>query len=147
MADIAAGDYKGKVATGSQRIGLSNTGKDTMIVTINCDKIGPVDVRLALSEDAISYSLEKLRACGWEGERLTKDMPGLDKNEVTVRIKYETFTDAAKGTRNVMKTDILAGNVGFKLETEETDWDAFAARVAAKTGIPVAGAAAPRPKF
>jgi hypothetical protein len=146
MADIQAGDYKGKVVTGSQRIGLSSAGKDTMIVTVNCKDIGPVDVRLALSEDAIAYSLEKLRACGWTGDRLTKEMPGLDKEEVTVRIKYESFTDA-KGQRMVMKSDILSGAIGFKLETEETDWDAFAARVQAKTGIPVAGANAPKPKF
>lgn len=45
--------------------------------------------------DASPFSLERLRAMGWEGDDVRK-LDGIDKNDVDVEIKYEEFDGAIR---------------------------------------------------
>lgn len=59
-----------------------------------------VTAYLSFSEKAKPYSIERLKACGWDGSA-TLPLVGIDKNEVDIEIKYTIYNGKTQ-----MKVDI-----------------------------------------
>ncbi len=125
-ATIPAGMYKGRAIAGSEQYGVTSKGNDQIVIDVDVPSLGrSLSVFLNFSENAAQYSIDKLRACGWSGEDLT-NLIGLDKNEVDVNVKYESYNGEQK-----MKVDIFSGGGRVKLESPMDDKQkrAFAARM------------------
>ena len=86
-AHYATGKYRGKVT--SQRFGETTKGTPFFKLTfepVSCtsdeyafpDTVYPRDVTLFLSEKALPYSIEKLRALGWEGVKFAELEPSTE---------------------------------------------------------------------
>lgn len=124
---IPAGFYRGRAIKGSEQYGLSSKGNDEILLRVQVPSLNrSLFVRLSFSDGAAPYSIDKLRACGWTGNDVTK-LDGIDANEVDVNIKYEIFEN-----KEQMKVDIYAGG-GIKVDTPMDDKQkrSFGARVAA----------------
>jgi hypothetical protein len=101
----AAGYYSGcRGIAGSEQYGNSSTGNEEIWVKLTVPDLGAeVMTRLSFSEKAASYSIERLRALGWEGDDLT-DLRGIDRNDVTICLKYEVYQG-----KEQMRVDIVTG--------------------------------------
>ena len=88
---IQTGTYKGRGIAGSEQYGVTSNGNDQVVVDLNLVDLGEsVSTFLNFSEAAAQYSIDRLRALGWEGNDLS-NLTGIDRNEVMVSVKYETW--------------------------------------------------------
>jgi hypothetical protein len=83
-------------------------------------------------------SIEKLKACGWDG---SEEMPfrGIDKNEITVRISYDTYRG-----KTSLRADIVTGG-RFKHEMPVEKRNAFAAELSKHAAALASGTASSAP--
>jgi hypothetical protein len=128
MSNIEAGYYKARVIPGEGAFGETKKGDVEAVIPMLLDTGDRVTVRLYFSEKAEKYSVDKLRAIGWQGgDLLFERCP----NEVTVAIKYELYEGEER-----MKADIVTGPAVKPLEPARAR--AFAARLAGLVGGPAA---------
>lgn len=123
---IPAGFYKGRAIAGSEQFGRTSNGTDQIALDVDVPALGrQLTVFLFFTDAAAPYAIEKLRACGWQGEDLS-NLFGIDANEIDVAVKYETYDGKTR-----MKVDISTGGGRVKLENVMTEQDkrAFAARM------------------
>lgn len=83
-----------------------------------------VTVALSFAPNALPYSIERLRACGWQGKNI-RQLDGVDRNEIDLELFYDTFNG-----RQRLKAEIRTSST-FKLEYQmkEGDLGAFASDV------------------
>ena len=141
---IPAGYYKGRAVAGSEQFGVTPNGTDQLVLDVDLPSLGRrVSTILYFSTNAAPYSLEKLRACGWIGDDVT-DLKGIDANEITLEVKYETYDGKER-----MKTNISTGGGRITLDSpmDAATKRGFAARMRALAkGAPVAPqTSAPKP--
>lgn len=125
---IPAGFYQGRAVAGSEQYGVSKNGNDQIALDIAIPSLNSTFTTfLSFSEAAAPYAIERLRVCGWKGNDVTK-LVGIDANEVTVQVKYETYDGKER-----MKVDIATGGGRITLENQmdEKSKRAFAARMKA----------------
>lgn len=127
MSDrIEPGFYKGRAIAGSEQYATKND-KDQIALDLDIPALGrALTTFLYFSEAAAPYAVERLRACGWQGDDVSK-LVGIDQNEIDVQIKYG-FHEG----KEQMKVDIATGGGGrIKLENtmDERAKRAFAARM------------------
>lgn len=139
---IEAGTYKGRAIAGTEQYGQTKHGNDQIVLDLDLLEIGEkVSTFLVFSDKSAPYSVERLRALGWNGNDLS-NLTGIDRNEVAVEVKYEMYQGDEK-----MKVQILTGGgVVLKDKLDDKGKKAFAARYAAlakSTPAPSAVAAAP----
>lgn len=140
MSRIEAGMYKGRAVAGSEQYGSTSNGNDQIVIDLDLGEEGKVSTFLVFSDKAAPYSMQRLRACGWQGTDLS-DLKGIDANEVDVEVKYEEYNGEEK-----MKVQIYTGNgVVLKDQFDAKGKKAFAAKYAklAQTTPSVATNAAP----
>lgn len=147
MSDIQAGFYKAKAVAGGVAIGVTDKGKEYVQVELAVPDLNrQLSARLYFSGDAIPYSLEKLRAAGWDG-RTMADLSSVGSKECTIEIKFEEYNG-----KQQMKVDIKSGGGGalpIVGKMTETQLRAFAARIDSMNKASGAGGgttAAPKPK-
>ena len=136
---IPVGVHRGRVLPNSADYGASSTGTEYVILAVKLLDFGRVvSVYLYLSDKAMPYTIEALRACGWTGDDIFK-LDNLDANEVGVSVKYETFDGKER-----LKTGIL-GKQRARAENPlgTSDKDALRARV--KAALKLQGTPAARP--
>ena len=107
---IPAGKYKVRAVHGSEQYGRSSGGTEQ--INVDVEFIGgeqegaTATVFLYLSDAAVEYSIAKLRALGWKGDKIS-ELTGLGDTEAHALVKYETYQGEER-----MKVDILAGGMG-----------------------------------
>ena len=135
MSEIPAGVYKGRAVVGSEQFGTTKNGTDQIVLDVNIPELGrQVSVILYFSTKAKSYSLEKLRACGWSGDDVTQ-LSGIGDNDIIVSIQYETYEGKER-----IRTDIVTGGGRIKLDApmDAAAKRGFAARMKSATkAVPV----------
>lgn len=134
------GFFQGRAVKESVQYGESSKGNPELVFMMRMkleDGGGTQDVptRLYFSSDAAPFSFARLRELGWEGSNLA-DLVGIDKNEVPVRVWQDTYEGKPQ-----IKCEI-GGGPGVTTQNPMSK-EAFAAKVAALTGTPVAGSAKP----
>jgi hypothetical protein len=101
---IEAGIYKGRGVEGSAQTSRSSQGTEQVAIDLEIPVLGrSLTTFLYFSDEAAPYALERLHALGWE-ESDDPAFPGISKNEVDVKIAYETYRGEEK-----MKVDIVTG--------------------------------------
>ena len=124
---VAAGFYKGRGVAGSEQYATNpNNGNDQIAIDVEIPSLNRAFTTfLYFSDAAAPYAIDRLRACGWQGDDLS-NLAGIDANEVDVQIKYEVFDGKER-----MKIDIATGGGRVKLENVMTPQQrkAFAARM------------------
>lgn len=138
---IPAGTYKGRAVAGSEQYVTSKNGHDQIVIELDLHEIGEhCFTYLTFSDKAAAYSMDRLRALGWQGTDLTA-LKGIDSNEVDVSVTYREF----EGKTN-MNVDIVTGGTRAPLKNalDEKGKRAFASKYAdlAKTTAPVANSGA-----
>ena len=133
---IEAGLYVGKVISGEFGENKDGTNVEAVIQMQLIDRAdgGPslefpltCSIVLHFSEKAKPFSVEKLKAIGWEGGDLEF---ARCSNEVTVAVRYEEWQGEQK-----MKCDILYGGGSIKARPiDPAKKRAFAASLAASMG-------------
>lgn len=131
--DIKPGIYKGRAIAGQEQYGESTNGKPELLLRFNVPELNrQLTAPLYFSAEAAPYSIQRLRACGWEGSDFS-NLKGIDKNEVDLSIKYDPFEGKMR-----MKVEILSGggtfNTGKPVDPKE-----WAAKVGAITGVQNSG--------
>lgn len=123
-----AGFYKGRALAGSEQYAEKN-GTEQIAIDVEVPSLARCfTVFLYFTDAAAPIAIEKLRACGWTGDDVTK-LVGVDTNEIDVSIKYETYQGKER-----MKVDIATGGGGrIKLQNQMDDRAkrAFGARMLA----------------
>lgn len=143
--DIKAGVYRGRLVAGSEQYGESTNGNLELIVDADLEmddgSVRRVSTPLYLSAAAAPYSIDRLRAAGWEGNDI-RDLTGIDKNEVDFEVRHEEYNGEMK-----TKVQIMSGGGRFQ-SANPVDKNAFAAKFNAIMGnnAPM-DSAAPKPKF
>lgn len=113
---IAAGVYPGRGIASSEQYGTSQKGTDQIAVDLNLSDFGErVTTFLYFSDAAAQYSIERLRAMGWEGDDLS-NLAGIDRNIVNVEIKFEMYDG-----KEQMKVQILTGGGRVVLQNTMND--------------------------
>jgi hypothetical protein len=121
-----AGFYKGRAIACSEQYSVTNNDNDQIALDLAIPSIGFAGTTfLVFSEKGAPYAIERLRACGWTGDDLTK-LVGIDNNEIDISIKYETWDGKER-----MKLEIATGGGRVKLENvmDEKQKRIFAARM------------------
>ena len=139
---ISAGCYKGHAIAGSAQYGITRNGTDQIVIDVLLSDLRrTLSIVLFFSEKAAPYSLEKLRACGWQGDDVA-NLIGIDANEILVSVAYETYEGKER-----MKTDILTGGGRITLDSpmDAAAKRGFAARMKASAKSVPATSAAPKP--
>lgn len=107
-----AGYYRGRGVAGSEQHGYANSGGEQISVDLEVQISDQEVVRLttilAFAGKAGAYSIERLKALGWDG---SNELRGIDRNEVDVEIKYEIPPGK---TDEVMRVEIKTGDGRFK---------------------------------
>jgi hypothetical protein len=134
--EIKAGRFKGRGIAGSEQYGTSGENETLQIgVDVNVPALErSVTCFLYFSPAAYPYSIDRLRAMGWEGDDI-RDLLGIDKNEIDVEIREEEY----QGTKR-WKVEIQSGPGKVQMKSQ-IGKDDFARRFAAVTG----GAGSPSP--
>jgi hypothetical protein len=137
------GVYKARAIKGSEQYGESSNKNQQIYIDFKFPELNrQYTIILSLSPAAYPYSIQRLRALGWDGDRIS-DLTGIDKNEVDVDLTHETW----EGKQQV-KLNIRSGG-GRIVAQNPVDPKAFEAKFNALTGLqatpPAAGA--PKPKF
>lgn len=138
---VEPGFYKGRAIAGSEQYGTTKKGDEQIAIDVEIPSLGcSYTTFLYFTEAAAPYAIERLRACGWQGNDISK-LAGIDKNEITVGIKYETYQGKER-----MKIDIATGGGRVQLENplDERAKRAFAARM--QSFLKGAGGGAPAPQ-
>lgn len=124
---IAAGTYRGRGIAGSEQYGSTSNGNDQIVIDIDLPDIGEqVSTFLVFSEKSAPYSIQRLRALGWQGTDLAR-LDGIDANEVDVEIRYEMYQGQEK-----MKVEIRTGGGRVQIQNayDEKSKRGFAAKYA-----------------
>lgn len=122
---IQAGTYRGQAVEGTEQYGTTSNGNDQIVIDLQLVDIGEkVSAFLVFSEKSAPFSMERLRALGWQGTDLS-DLRGIARNIVDVEVKYETYQGQEK-----MKVEIRTGGVALKDKLDDKGKKAFAARYA-----------------
>jgi len=115
---------------GSEQFGETSGNWPQIALTMRMNADGETQdstTYLIFSPDAAPYSFARLRALGWTGkdiESIAKDgVPGIDKNEVDVKIWSDTYQGKPQ-----TKCEIMTG--GTPTLAKPTDKGVFAKRVA-----------------
>ena len=140
MSTIQPGYYKARAIAGSAQYGTTNNGNDQIILDVDVPDLGrSLQVFLTFTDASATYSIEKLRRCGWVGDDV-RDLSGIDANEIEVSVSFETYQGKER-----MKVDIANGGGKFTLEKpmDSSSKDRFAARM---KSLAKATAAAPGAK-
>jgi hypothetical protein len=140
---IDPGTHRGRGIAGTEQYGTTSNGNDQIVVDLDLFDIGEkVSTFLVFSDKSAPYSIERLRALGWSGNDLA-NLTGIDQNEVSVEVKYETYQGEEK-----MKVQILTGGgVVLKDKLDDKGKKAFASKykALAASSTPAPGAVAPAP--
>jgi hypothetical protein len=121
--------HKGKAIAGSQQYGTAgdnNTPQIAIDFELGENK-KTVTCFLFFSPAAYPYSIDRLRACGWEGDNLA-DLKGIDKLVVDLEVTEETYQGKTR-----TKVEIMTGPGKVKLDKPISP-DDFAKRVAVLMG-------------
>src|SRR6185437_8523035 len=101
---------------GSEQYGLTKNGHDQIAIDLAFSGIDETGTTfLPFSEAAAPYSVERLRALGWQGDDLS-NLVGIDANEVDVLVKYEMWDGKER-----MKIDVVTGGGGRVVLKETMD--------------------------
>lgn len=108
--DIPEGMYEA-IAVGEDepnvQFGESNNGNEQVAIEMNLlDLNRTCFVIMSFSTKAAPYSLERLRAMGWDGG---DTMKGITTNKVTVRAKRDYYEDEHGNQKSSMKFEIMTG--------------------------------------
>ena len=99
---IPAGIYKARGVEGSVQYGKTANGIEQVAVDVELLDAGrTVTTFLFFSEAAKPYSIDRLKALGWNGDA---PITGIGRNEAQVRISYEEYKGEEK-----MKVEVLTG--------------------------------------
>lgn len=101
------------VCTGEVKYGATDKGTKQVGVELKIETTA-VWAILYFSEKAKEFSIDKLRACGWDGVGAIE--PQIKGQTVRAGIKYEEFEGKLR-----MKVDIFTGGGGFKFKAEMDD--------------------------
>ena len=128
--DPKPGIYKGHAVEGSEQYGESKNGNPELLIDMMLTDLGNrvVTTPLYFSPESAPYSIERLRALGWETNDL-QNLKGIGKNEVGIEIKYDLYEGSWK-----MKVQIQSG-AGKFTTSKPTEKAAWAAKVGAITGL------------
>jgi hypothetical protein len=138
---IQAGTYKGRGVAGSAQMGMTQNGADQIAIDLHIPELGRVLTTFLFFTDAAKpYSIDRLRALGWDETSDDPSLPGIDRNEVDVVVKYETYKGEEK-----MKVEILTGGGKVTLKEQMTDSQKRSFMSALKSAAKQAGGA-PAPK-
>lgn len=127
MSRIEPGIYKARGIEGSVQHGFSKNGTEQIAIDLDLFEIGERrQTFMYFSEKAEAYSLERLRALGWDGT-MDETFPGISRNEVMVQIRYETY----EGNEQ-MRVEIMVGGGRVTLQNTMNDQQkrGFMARIA-----------------
>ncbi len=138
---IPAGTYKGRGVAGSAQMGMTSTGGDQIAIDVEVPALGRVlTTFLFFTEAAKPYSIDRLRALGWDETSDDPSLPGIDRNEVDVVVKYEDYKGEQK-----MKVEVLTGGGKVTLKDQMSDTQKRSFMSALKNAAKQAGGA-PAPK-
>jgi hypothetical protein len=137
---MEAGIYKGKgvLPDGGKdttpKFGDANTGTLQLYVDLELrgkdgSFAGRATTFLTFTDKAAVFSIERLRALGWQGTKVEdlKSLAGIDKNEVEVEVRNEVYNGKTQ-----MKVEIVTGRVAAPDKPVATD--IALARIAAMLG-------------
>lgn len=79
------GFFKARGIEGSAQHGYANNGSEQIAIDLKLENGRTVTTILSFSGGAVPYSIERLKALGWDG---SNELRGIDRNEVEVEIKY-----------------------------------------------------------
>lgn len=134
--NIEPGIYRARGIEGSDQYGYAKTGTEQVSVDLELLENGQtVTTILMFSDAATPYSIDRLKALGWEGG---DTFEGISKNEVNVQISYEEYDGKTR-----LKAEIQASRFSFARPMDDAQKRAFFARI--KGGAP-SPAAASAPK-
>lgn len=113
MAKLKSGTYKGRAIPNSAQHGTTENGHPQIAmqlqVSMGQGQRDVVPLYLVFSDKSAPFSIERLRALGWEGNDL-RDLKGIDRNYVDVRIDYEDWVNPeTKQTEAKLRVDVLTG--------------------------------------
>lgn len=115
MSKLAAGYYKGRAVKDSAQYGYAKEGGEQISIELQLDVGQTVTTILSFSGGAIPYSIERLKALGWDG---SNELNGIERNEVDVQIKYEL----KPGTNDEqMRAEIKTTGGRFSFKTPMND--------------------------
>ena len=110
---IKAGYYKGRAIPGSAQHGYAKDGVSEQIaVDLQLETGDRVTTVLSFNGGAVPYSIERLKALGWDG---SNELNGIDRNEVEVQIKYEVPPGK---TEEVMRAEIKTKSGRFTFNNQ-----------------------------
>lgn len=113
---IEKGTYRGRAIAGSEQYGTTSKGNDQIVLELDLLDIGErVSTFLVFSDNSAEFSVDRLRACGWEGEDLS-NLQGIDRNEVSVSVWYEEYQG-----KEQMKVEIATGGGRVVLDAPMDD--------------------------
>ena len=142
---IPAGTYKGRGVAGSAQLGMTRNGGDQVAIDVEIPSLGRTFTTFLFFSDAAKpFSIDRLRALGWDESSDDPSFPGIDRNEVDVVVKYETYQGEEK-----LKVEILTGGGKVTLKDTMTDGQKRSFMASLKTAAKQAGgapAAAASPK-
>jgi hypothetical protein len=122
--DIKAGYYKARGIAGTEQHGHAANGSEQIAleldVALSDQETRRLTTILSFGGKAASYSIERLKALGWDG---SDQLRGIDKNEVEVEIKYEEYQGKVS-----MRVEIKYGDGGrfaFKKPMSEPEKRGF----------------------
>jgi len=105
-----AGVYKGRAMPETAKLGVTENGYDQIGFMVQISRGGGhrdiVPMYLVFSDGpkgSAKYSMERLRALGWEGNDL-RDLRTIGKNLVDVRVDYEIYQGEEK-----LRVEIVTG--------------------------------------
>lgn len=134
---INPGTHRGRGIAGTEQYGTTSNGNDQIVLDLDLFDIGEkVSTFLVFSDRSAPYCIERLRALGWKGNDLS-NLTGIDANEVSVEVKYETYQGEEK-----MKVQILTGGgVVLKDKLDDKGKKAFASKYKALASVTSSSAA------
>lgn len=116
-----AGFYKARGIEGSEQHGYAANGGEQIAVDLDVQISDQETARLAtvlsFSGNAIQYSIERLKALGWDG---SNELRGIGRNEVDVEIKYEIPPGK---NAEVMKVEIKTNGGRFAFKKPMSDME------------------------
>lgn len=149
--DIRPGYYKARGVAGTDQFGYASGGGEQISLELDV-QLSDQETRrlttiLAFAGKAQEYSIERLKALGWDG---SNSLNGIDRNEVDVEVKYEANPQKPQDPPQ-MRVEIKTngGRFTFKKPMAEPEKRGFLSnlsKVAAQLGAttPANGSPAPR---
>lgn len=119
---MQVGRYRGRGIQSSLQYGHSSNGGEQVAINLKLDTGEVVTTRLSFSGQAEPYSIERLKALGWDG---SADFAGCDHSEVDVGITTEEYNG-----KEQFVVQILTNGFAFKTPMNAAQKQAFGARLA-----------------